>query len=907
MRKERDENVMISNTMHNSKLSSHGIKFTAAVLATLCLLYINCKPSVTYAKDKDIVDKGANDIAYDISPANDGTNIAVGENAKVFIGGGTQEAILSFGETVAYTNWGLSMNIHGNDGAKQNLPAGIAVGSNTYARTGSIQIGDHTLEKNKIAIGDTTADKLRQFGVASTTLGTNSYTGGGFATTIGSYNVQSSPYEAKGTMDTFTNSTKNAFSTVVGTLNSNESMTGSSNSGVSNVITGNANKIKNSNGAIAIGAGNIIEESISYINSSVYSTHYDSVAAMQKAMIDGVASNAGGATLVVGGANKAKYTYSSQLIGVGNELEGDNNTLSAYNMLNGYKNKASNVQHVSVIGTENEVKNTNGAVVFGDKRILNTADGSIILGSSANSTITDVKNAVAIGSESNVTKEGGVALGVGAVASVDKGVAGYDSITKAASTDDSSTWKSTAAAISVGNAEEGITRQITNVAAGYNDTDAVNVAQLKKAVSSAVADGNDTLVADDNALSFSDGKISLYIKDTADNTVTGSISLAEISSAVADGNTTYEMQYEENNDNTTTITLKDSNDIASSVTVATRDTRNTVSAGNNVSVDERKNTDGSSNFTVSVKADGKVEEGNTGIISGDTVYKETRVQIDGTYVKKDNTTGDNITALDTQVKRNTDDITNIGNQINNMEYSLNKLDGRLDKVGAGAAALAALHPLDFDPDEKLTFSAGMGNYRGENAAALGMFYRPDEKTMFSLGGTIGNGENMVNVGVSFALDRTSSVNNSKVAMAKDIVTLRDQVSQLTELVSQMAVGQGMINEVYKLFPDVPENHWAYEYIEGLVNAGLIEGYPNGEFGGDRMMTRYEFAAMLYRALEKGVVLDGKIIKEFEGELGRIRIDRISGQDNKKNKIERVRVIVDKNRDNYGSQINNNKQ
>lgn len=156
-----------------------------------------------WAADSDIVDKGAQAIAYDISPANDGTNIAIGKNAKVFIGGGTQESMLSFGEDVSYTNW--RMNIHSNTAAKQNLPSGIAVGTNTYARTASIQIGDHTLEKNKIAIGDTTADKLRQLGVAATTIGTNSYTGGGFATTIGSYNVQSSPYEAHGVTDTFNN------------------------------------------------------------------------------------------------------------------------------------------------------------------------------------------------------------------------------------------------------------------------------------------------------------------------------------------------------------------------------------------------------------------------------------------------------------------------------------------------------------------------------------------------------------------------------------------------------------------------------------------------------------------------------------------------------------------------------
>ena len=251
-----------------------------------------------WAADSDIVDKGAQPIAYDISPVNDGTNIAIGKNAKVFIGGGTQESMLSFGEDVSYTNW--RMNIHSNTAAKQNLPSGIAVGTNTYARTASIQIGDHTLEKNKIAIGDTTADKLRQLGVAATTIGTNSYTGGGFATTIGSYNVQSSQYAGNGRMDTL-NATKNAFATVIGTLNSNESMTGTLSSGVANFLGGVANKVTNSNGAVVIGAGNTVKESSNYIDASGYTGHPDSVTALQQSFIDGLQNYSGGATLVLGG------------------------------------------------------------------------------------------------------------------------------------------------------------------------------------------------------------------------------------------------------------------------------------------------------------------------------------------------------------------------------------------------------------------------------------------------------------------------------------------------------------------------------------------------------------------------------------------------------------------------------
>lgn len=239
-----------------------------------------------------------------------------------------------------------------------------------------------------------------------------------------------------------------------------------------------------------------------------------------------------------------------------------------------------------------------------------------------------------------------------------------------------------------------------------------------------------------------------------------------------------------------------------------------------------------------------------------------------------------------------------------LDHRVDNLGSRVDKVGAGAAALAALHPMDFDPDDKLTFAAGYGNYKGKNAAAVGAFYRPDEKVMLSVGGTFGNGENMVNAGISFSLDRTARVSNSRTAMAKEIVDLRANVANLTALVGQLTAGMGGTIETdrMKLFPDVPENHWAYEYIGRLAAAGIIEGYPDGMFNGNRMMSRYEFAAMLYRALEKGVKLDHKLVREFEPEMGRIHVARISGADGDRGKIERVRVYGGDNRDHYGSKL-----
>ena len=286
-----------------------------------------------------------------------------------------------------------------------------------------------------------------------------------------------------------------------------------------------------------------------------------------------------------------------------------------------------------------------------------------------------------------------------------------------------------------------------------------------------------------------------------------------------------------------------------------------------------------------------------GIYAGDN-------KITGVAEGKENTDAVNVGQLKKSETTINNRIDGVENQVINNTNRINKLGSRVNKVGAGAAALAALHPMDFDPDDKLTFSAGYGNYAGENAAAIGAYYRPDEKVMFSVAGTVGNGENMVNAGVSFALDRTNHVSNSRTALAREVIDLRGQLAVMGAKMAKMEKAFGMLDETKtKLFPDVPANHWAYEYIAKLAGNGYIEGYPDGNFGGDRLMTRYEFAAMLYRAIENGAALEEKIIKEFEPELGRIRVDRISGEDGDRDKIERVRVNDTKGeRDHYGNKL-----
>ena len=612
-----------------------------ALFASTMLLFPWSQAQAGLPKDIELHD--ATGVLYDAMAANTSTNIAVGPKATVMMGGGKQEGVLSFGETFS------GRDIRNEVEILKNLPAGIAVGANTYARTGSIEIGDHTLEKNNIEIGDSHVSELKQFGVASTTVGTNSYTGGGFATTLGSYNVQSSPFNANGRLDTWFNGTKNAFATVVGSLNSNESMSGSSTSGVANVITGAANSVKNSNGAITMGAGNRIENSLGSFNTSAYDTKYASVKAMQTALQEGVAKSAGGATLAIGGANTADYTSHTQIIGVGNTVTGTNSNPSKFNMVNGYKNAVTNASHLSVIGAENTVTDTTSSILFGDHRTLTSANESVLIGGATKDMTTNVTRVTAIGFDSNVTTTSGVAIGSQSVSNTAAGVAGYDPATKEASKLTDHTWVSTLGAVSVGDTAKQLTRQITGVAAGTNDTDAVNVAQLK-AVAANSQDGNDTLVTSTTGLQLQDKTLSLTVTDTAGHSVTGTVDLSSIA-------------------------------------------------------------------------------------TNPEAFKR-------------------------------------------VESSVDRLGGRVDSLGASAAALAALHPQDYNSEDKWDIAAGYGHYQSSHALALGAFYRPNEKTMISFSTNLGGSERLFNAGLSLKFGESNPyATYSKSQLVTLVQKQQEQIAQ----------------------------------------------------------------------------------------------------------------------------------
>ena len=450
----------------------------AAVLAAFLLTGISVSP-VSAALDgvNTFVEPGNQNIKIgnDIDLRNNSTKngaIAIGDHAQIddYV---MQEGSIAIGKNAFVENmWGTQDKIfrfgmHSTDPSRTDylLPAGIAIGQNTYARSGSLMIGDH---KYVGALGDTTVnsntdDEKRKLSVlvGATTVGLNSYSAGAFATTTGAYSIMTNAYDG----NTNQGSAAQNFGAVInGSFNSIESKTaGSSVSGIANAVVGTANRTHNANGTLVFGAGNEVTNSVDNIADPM-SLLTNSPKELAEKLREGIRRNdSGGAVLAIGGGNKADYAYRSQLVGVGNTLTGTAAQKAAYNLLNGYKNTGTNVSGVTVIGTN---------------RTISNAKDTIVMGSSAGGITTTASKAVILGSEANAEKDGGVALGADSVASVDKDIAGYDPSTKLASTNTSAAWKATHAAVSVGNGSTA-TRQITGVAAGTNDTDAVNVAQLK--------------------------------------------------------------------------------------------------------------------------------------------------------------------------------------------------------------------------------------------------------------------------------------------------------------------------------------------------------------------------------------------------------------------------------------------
>lgn len=843
-----------------------------------------------------------------------GMSIAIGNNAKIDLGTRTEEALLSFGygKERGKDDDRFGYTIAGNTEAKENLPEGIAIGTNSFARAGSIEIGAHNLGAD-VEIGDTKGSEFstygfspaagRQLGVASTTVGTNLYANGMFTTTYGSYNVQSSQYQELHVVDTILDGYKNAFGTVVGSLNSNESIAAFPHSGAENSIIGTGNRVNNSSGTIAIGTGNEVKNTWGVTSATmILSQPLDSPKAMQDAIIDGAKKNPGGAVMAIGNGNKVDSVSFAQVLGTGNELKGQNGlfdsdkyvmidgynnsftrannttvigtgskgsyvtssivmddnanventkgsvmigdtnsasyvnssliagaknsitgtekTPSASNILSGVGNTASAVQHVSalsavngvtnadrtqVLGDRNRTTNTNLSQMFGVNNVLSTTDGaaenakdiqigygnsainvqnvtsigsantvlvskmsqvigdnrylfgadrSVVIGSAdSNATQMTSDDIVAVGYNSYATASGGAAFGSGSVASTAAGYAGYDPLTNLLSLNTSPAWKSTRGAVSVNDIFKGITRQITGVAAGTQDTDAVNVAQLKKVVFARQNATQPNIKAGNGiqVIKTSDGMYTISANITGTTSETGHTS-ASVGNTAAGTNTK------------TAVTTHSS--LATADTAGTAGAGNTGTSGANsggttilpITPDSNTSVDNGEVVVIRNVTDPtsfKADDGNSASISpkgtlsilGDSTNTETSISGDSLKVslKKDitvdsvkagNTTINNdgvsikggpsmtsgginaggrkvtnvapgeISASSTdavngsQIHELKGSITNNTTHLTQLDNRVGDLDHRVNEVGAGAAALAGLHPVDYDPDSK---------------------------------------------------------------------------------------------------------------------------------------------------------------------------------------------------------------
>ena len=1125
--------------------------------------------------------------------ASQGGSVAIGNNAKIENMAGGVEAAFALGQTT----------YSGNLFSRSRIPAdptkvvgSVAIGDNTFARTGSTMIGSHNYKGD---LGDTTVDsastRTDALNVYATTVGANSFTNGAFATNTGTYNIISSEYNG----GRFSNPVKNLASTVNGSFNSNESKTASSfYSGIGNSIVGTANRTFNSNGSIVMGAGNEITNSVTTIpvNATDAGSSAKEFAETLRTAVKN--ANGGGSTMALGGANKADYTLRTSMIGINNTVTGVNGGESKDNLAMGVGNTATNVQHMTAIGSQNTVSDATDTIIVGDNRTVTGANNTVTIGSSDAGTTTTVNEAVAIGHNTEVTAEGGVALGSGSKATVAAGGIGYDVKTGTASTETGAAWKATSSAVSVGDVANNVTRQITSVAAGTDDTDAVNVAQLKKAEekindveaeakkhTTVVAGDNTTVTAGTNAAGGAEYKVSVkkdledmnsvnfgkitddvrarIDKDSArffngsenigitpkgiqientdtleqanftkygmyasegDKTVyytTNGISAGDqkinnVKAGEADTDAVNMAQLKKVDDKVTGVENKVNtvetkvnnletkvntvenkvntvetkvntietkvNDVETKVNNVDTKVNNletkvntveaeakkhtTVVAGDNTTVTQGTNANGGAEYKVAVNKDlvemnsvnfGKAtddvraridkdsarffngsenigvtpkgiqientdtleqatftksgmyaSEGNktvyyttNGISAGDQIINNVKAGVADTdavnvsQLKKVKdeitaatgtttvTAGDHITVTPTingnsrdykvslskditdqinnnttnidknkteinknrndinknrndinknrddinknrsdinknagniannttNIAKNTEDIknikgnvtdiqnniTNINNNMNSFKGDLSKMDKRIDKSVAGAAALAALHPLDFDPDAKWDFAAGYGHYRSGDAAAIGAFYRPNEDVQLSIGSTVGGDETVFNAGLSVKVGAHNGVSRSRVAIGKEVLALKKtvaeqnaQIQKLTALLNGVA-GTKMKADHTTLFPDVATNHWAYEAVSDLSRRGLVEGYPDGTFGGDRLLTRYEFAQIVYRAIQDGVTVDDRLVTEFSPEMALFRVDTVAKNAQGEPTIERVRV------------------
>ena len=778
-------------------------QLTASIMATLVFGGTLLGTSTVSAADNIVQGKNSR-VVYD----NDGSSqayIVIGDGSKVLSGKGGQERAISPTSDVG------------------DAAGAIVIGNQGYARSGSIMIGSHSFKGNMGDVTGIDSSKLETEGehgvygytVATMTVGTNSFTKGFLATTLGAYNIQSSRnvgYNDKkggffGLFPYNNCALENFGATVMGSLNSNESMTAPevdgygnySYSGIANSIVGVANRVNNSNGALVYGAGNEITNSITDIKGILESPSLKDVTAQSNTLRDAIRkSNSGGATMAFGGGNVANYTNLTMITGVNNTVKGTADNIIKLDSIIGYNNTVTGARDIKLIGNNNIIEEkANNNIIFGDNYTLKSGKtNNVILGSAKEEKRElNISNATILGYNANVRADGGVALGSGSVlnnseSQLDK--SGWDKTgTNGQSSDTSYIWRPTHAAVSVGVSGQS-TRRITNVAAGLADTDAVNVAQLKKLAESAGGSGN--LIAGDGIKLVKGSDGSWTISTNFTNSGSDKVSYKEVTDTTSTTTTT-------DGNTTTDNTGISGTNVGTSRTDTASDTT-TTQQGKAAVIETTLTADDSNSTTISEsgKLGVKGDDSNiTTSVSGSDVKVSLHKDISVNSV----TVNDGPTINSTGIDMNGKKISNLadgdiyegshdavtGGQLWNVEQGMNNqvrhLDKKINRVGAGAAALAALHPLDFDADDKWNIAAGVGAYKGTSAMALGAFYRPNEVTQLSIGGAFGNGENMWNMGISWRTGSGESYSGkSKAELVRMVNAMEARDAQQDAIIQQ---------------------------------------------------------------------------------------------------------------------------
>ena len=760
-------------------------------------------------------------------------------------------------------------------------------------------------------------------------------------------------------------------------------------SGLSSLGVGAGNEV----GTVAVGDNNVLSDDQENTVSGYAVGSYNKITGSE-----GTNAGAFGANNTVAGDN-------AYAMGNGNEITeasekgiaiGNGNTVDGARSIAIGDGHTVTGENNTVIGDPNTVEGDDNQVLANESTV--TGDRNIAIG---NEVTVEANDGVAIGTSAQATVDGGVALGSTSVAKRDAANggagAGYDVVTGtnyAGDGADSATWVSTLAAVSVGgtaddtDAEIGTaataTRQITGVAAGTADTDAVNVAQLRRATLKTIVTSTDKSVA----ISAPEGQ-TLGEPDengviTFDLSVVGGGSgggatytgeqTTESGEGPGEGSTTFTLTGSDGSESSMNIKAGDNVTIVEDGDAAVIKAENTTYAGEQTTEEGEGPGEGSTTFTLSgsdgsksrmniqagdnititktrdaavIKAENttyeikkKAGKKGTNVVNDytlvgsdgneypfqdtDTTYTfETDRKKEGTVaatftvknektdekvgefqdthnglkndtnkVKYDKNGEGSVTITDQD--GNTTTITGIrdsgGDAVNRLGDQIRRIDGKIDKVGAGAAALAGLHPLDFDPDEKWHVAAGVGNYGSETAVAIGAFYQPTDDILYNIATTVGDGRNMVSGGVSIRFGQKSHQSRSKKAMAKEIIELREEVAELKALVYDLTGKGGLDPSKTAIFPDTPENHWAYDYVAVLAGNGVLEGYQDGYFRGNRQLTRYEMAAIIYRLMSKGIEVDSRMLQEFAPELARVKVDTLTHYNDGTPHIQRVRII-----------------